>query len=368
MQVLHIRLSQYRNFSEQEVEFCPGTNLLYGLNGQGKTNLLEAIYLFGYARSFRTSAPRDCIQHGRQECTLQTTVQHGQLKRELGISISSAGNKQLYLHRRPVELVEFLGSLHILAFTQEHLKVVRGGPGERRAFLDRAMITVRHGHIQRLAAYGRALKQRNNLLGSAQAAGRRADTDLLDAWDEKLVQEGSQVLFDRHTYVEEMKGELTHAFCSSEDLEVRYISSVTESASGIPGIKDAFRQRLKETRTADERKGFTTAGPHRDDLKLLLNGRVLADFGSAGQQRSCLLSLYFAQMEIHRKACGFYPVFLMDDVEAELDDRRLSLFLQHLAQRTQTFLTTAKEQVMPDLGVGARRYLVIGGRIDPQSN
>lgn len=366
MQVLNLRLNQYRNFSLQEIEFCSGTNVFFGLNGQGKTNLLEAIYLFGYARSFRTSTPKDCVQYGRQECALQATVKHAQMKRELGISISLTGDKQLSVHRKPAGLVEFLGSLHVLAFTQEHLKVVRGGPVERRAFLDRAMITVCPGHMQRLAAYGRALKQRNRLLGSALAGGRRPDSELLDSWDEKLIQEGSRVLSNRRLYVEEMKQELVHTFCSTEDLELRYASTVMKRAAGTPAIADEFRQRLGEARMVDERKGFTTTGPHRDDLILLLNGRSLADFGSAGQQRSCLLSLYFTQMEIHRKTCGFYPVFLMDDVEAELDDQRLKAFLRHLSQRTQTFLTTAKAHVLPELEDDARRFLVREGRIEPQ--
>lgn len=142
MQVLNLRLYQYRNFGLQEIDLCPGTSLFFGQNGQGKTNLLEAIYLLGYGKSFRTATPRDCIQHGKQECRLQGRIEHGATIRELGITIPLEQEKQLLLHRKPVGPAEFIGNLHALAFTQEHLKIVRSGPVERRSFLDRAMITV----------------------------------------------------------------------------------------------------------------------------------------------------------------------------------------------------------------------------------
>jgi DNA replication and repair protein RecF len=365
VKVQNLRIYQFRNFSLQEIEFCPGTNLLFGQNGQGKTNLLEAIYLLGYGRSFRTASPRDCIQHGQADCGLEGKVEHGTITRDLGILISKAQEKQLLLHRKPVGLAEFVGNFHVLAFTQEHMKVIRGGPAERRAFLDRAMITAYPGHIQRLAAYGRALKQRNRLLASARESGKRMERELLESWDEELVQEGSRILGNRRLYVEEIKKELINTFSAHETLGIRYVSTAGTEAVEIPEIEIHFRRRLQEARSSDEKKGFTSIGPHRDELRLVLNRKALADFGSAGQQRSCLLSLYFAQMEIHRKTCGFYPVFLMDDVEAELDDQRLLAFLEHLAQRTQTFLTTAKEQILPRLAADAKRYCVSEGNITP---
>jgi DNA replication and repair protein RecF len=365
VQVLSLRIFQFRNFDQQEIEFCPGTNLFCGWNGQGKTNLLEAIYLLGYGRSFRTATLKDCIQHGRQESRIECRLEDKGMIRELGISLSSAEDKQLHLHRKPVGPAEFIGNLHTLAFTQEHLKVVRGGPVERRAFLDRAMITVYPGHIQHLAAYGRALKQRNRLLGAALGSNCKLDPAVLESWDEKLTQEGSKILWNRRRYVEKLKNEISTPLGGSEDLEVKYSSTAGGHEAAIQEVENGFRQRLREAQAADERRGFTTIGPHRDDLKLLLDGRSLADFGSAGQQRSSLLALYFAQMEIHRKICGFYPVFLMDDVEAELDDCRLQTFLEHLAQRTQTFLTTAKEQILPALYGETLRFRVSAGHVAP---
>jgi DNA replication and repair protein RecF len=363
VQLLNLRLYQYRNFGRQEIECGSGTNLFFGPNGQGKTNLLEAIYLLGYGRSFRSATPKDCIQHGAQECRVDGKVEHASLIRELGVSLSRTDEKQLLLHRKPAGLAEFIGKFHALAFTQEHLKIVRGGPVERRAFLDRALITASPGHMQRIASYGRALKQRNRILGNALGRGIKADHGLLDAWEEALAREGSRLLWNRFKYVEEMKRELINPLCRHESLEIRYVTAAAGKATGIQEIENGFRDRLRNSRGVDERKGFTTVGPHRDDLLLLLNERPLADFGSAGQQRSSLLALYFSQMEIHHKTLGFYPIFLMDDVEAELDNERLQAFLDHLATRTQTFLTTAKEQVLPSLPAQACRFRVVAGKI-----
>lgn len=345
------------------MEFCPGTNLLFGQNGQGKTNLLEAIYMLGYGRSFRTGTPRDCIRHGARGLRVHGEVEHQGLCRDLGIVVPDDEDKKLTIFHKPVGLAEFVGNLHVLAFTQEHLKVVRGGPAERRAFLDRALITANPGHIQRIAAYSRALKQRNRILGSALSSGVRADRTLLEAWEEKLAREGSQILCNRRRYIEEMKKEIGDPLCSRESIGIRYEASGVKTGADAAALESEFRENLQELRRNDERRGFTTIGPHRDDLKIELDGKPLADFGSAGQQRSALLALYFAQMEIHFKKRGFYPLFLMDDVEAELDNERLLAFLAHLEQRTQTFLTTAKEQVLPTLPRDSRRYRVREGTV-----
>jgi DNA replication and repair protein RecF len=367
VQVISLRLYQFRNFDLEEIEFCPGTNLLFGQNGQGKTNLLEAVYFLGYGRSFRTVTPKDCVRHGQQECRVDGLVAHGGLTRELCVSLFPRDDKRLFLHRKPAVLAEFIGNLHVLAFTQEHLKVVRGGPGERRAFLDRAMLAVFPGHMHRLAAYGRALLQRNRLLASSAAGRERIDLTLLESWEEKLVQEGSRILFNRRLHVDDIRREFCNPFCEGENIEIYYKSTASPEGRNADQVEDEFRQRIRKARKLDERRGFTSVGPHRDDMVLLLNGKALADFGSAGQQRSCLLSLYFAQMEIHRKTCGFYPVFLMDDVEAELDDLRLQSFLDHLGLRTQTILTSAKGHVLPDLGINARKFRVHEGRIHAAS-
>ncbi len=364
MQLTRLRLYNYRNIEELELLPSPGTNLLSGGNGQGKTNILESIYLLGYARSFRTAIPKECIRHGRPECLIEGTVEHGELTRNLKVSIGAEG-KKLFLLGKPAPLEDFVGTLHLLAFTHEHLNVVRGGPADRRAFLDRAMVTLYPGHVTQLAAYGRSLKQRNGILSSLRDGRSRIDEDLLDSWDEALAGPGAKILWNRLRYTEMMKEQLPQGLFGTETLKMHYVSTVPADDSNANRIEQRFRERLLQARANDLRTGFTSVGPHRDDLKLYVDGKSLADFGSAGQQRSNLLSLYFSQMEIHRKTHGSYPIFLVDDAEAELDHQRLQTFLNYLSQRTQVFLTSAKEFLLPSLPKDTQVFSVNGGVIHP---
>jgi len=364
VQLTRLRVFNYRNFREEEIQLSPGTSLFLGRNGQGKTNLLEAIYLLGYGKSFRTATPKDCIRHGENESRVQGSVKQGELVRELQVSISRSG-KRLYLHGKEEPLDAFVGNLHLLAFTGEHLSVVRGGPGERRAFLDRAMVMLYPSHLRHLTSYSRALKQRNRVLSGAREKRRAPDEGFLSSWEETLVQDGSKIISNRMSYTERMKEELPIGLFGAEQLEAKYVSTIVRAPATLDAITSAFREKLMRVRDADLRMGFTTVGPHRDELRLVIEGKPLAGFGSAGQQRSALISMYIAQMEIHRRAHSFYPVFLVDDVEAELDEGRLQTFLSYLAERTQTFLTTAKETMDPWMPSGLRRFEVSAGTVRP---
>jgi len=362
VQLTRLRLFNYRNLGEVQIFPSAGTNMFSGLNGQGKTNLLESVYLLGYGRSFRTAIPRDCIRHGQAECLIEGVVEHGDLARDLKISIAQE-EKKLFLLGKPVSLEDFVGNLHILAFTHEHLKVVRGGPADRRAFLDRAMVTLYPGHVAQLAAYGRALKQRNRVLSAVRERKERIDDDLLDSWDEALAGPGSKILWSRRHYADQMKMELPQGLFGMEVLKMHYLSTVLTDDFDPARLEEQFRERLRQARVNDLRSGYTSVGPHRDDLKLYVDGKSLVDFGSAGQQRSGLLALYFSQMEIHRKVHGYYPVFLVDDAEAELDEQRLRTFLNYLSERTQLFLTSAKQFLISALPRQTRFYEVKNGSV-----
>lgn len=366
MQITRLRLFHYRNIRELEILPSGGTSLFSGHNGQGKTNLLEAIYLLGYGKSFRTANSKDCIQHGHTACRVEGTVEHGGLKRDLQVSITQK-EKKLYFLGKSVALEEFVGNLHILAFTHEHLKVVRGGPLDRRAFLDRAMVTLYPGHVSHLTAYNRGVRQRNKMLSSVREGEKRLDGNLLDSWDESLVKTGTQIVYNRQRYVKKMKEELPQGLFGEESLKMHYFSTITSENLDIAEIEEQFRQRLYQARSSDQRTGYTSVGPHRDDLKLYVDGKSLVDFGSAGQQRSSLLALYFSQMEIHRKIHGFYPVFIVDDAEAELDEQRLKIFITYLSHRTQTFLTCAKGFLLSSLPENAGHFRVQSGQISSAS-
>lgn len=362
MRLSRLRVFQYRNFQDQEIFLSPGTNLFCGANGQGKTNLLEAIYLLGFGKSFRTATPRDCVLHGAGECRIEGTVASVNIERELAVGISGSG-KKLEVHGKETKIEDFIGNLHLLAFTSGHLDIIRGGPAERRAFLDRGMVTLYPSHVRYLASYSRALKQRNRVLANARDAGVAADEHSLESWEEILAQAGAHIVANRMNYTERIKETLPTGLFASEILKLRYLSTGRDEGGNPEAIEKLLRQKLVHCRDGDKKSGFTSVGPHRDEVKLFVNGKALAEFGSAGQQRSALISLYFAQMEIHRNAQGFYPVFLVDDAEAELDDQRLKTFLTHLSQRTQTVLTTAKSSLLPVMPVDAQRFEIHEGSV-----
>jgi DNA replication and repair protein RecF len=160
-----------------------------------------------------------------------------------------------------------------------------------------------------------------------------------------------------------MKEELPQGLFGTDVLKLHYVSRVATDDMDAPRIQAVFRERLLEARDSDLRSGYTSIGPHRDDLKLYVNGRALVDFGSAGQQRSALLALYFSQMEIHRRFHGYYPVFLVDDAEAELDEQRLHTFLEYISQKTQLFLTSAKNFLLPAMPGNTRCFEISDGRV-----
>lgn len=361
MRLINLQLDQFRNFINEAVSFGGGINLLVGRNGQGKTNLLEAMYLLGYGKTYRTALAKECIRHGQSECRVTGTVLHSGGEKRLQVRISHA-DKELSVYGKIAGLEEFAGQLHVVAFTQGHISVIRGAPAERRAFLDRALVMLYPGHVRHIAGYVRALRQRNRLL-TAEAEGRRqaVDEHQLESWDETVAREGARLLWNRIRYVKELKQELPQGLFGAEEVKLHYVATGRGDLASIEAIEKGLRESLLASRSADRQLGFTTVGPHRDELKIFIDGKPASHFGSAGQQRSAMLSLYFAQMEIHKKDHGYYPVFLVDDVEAELDTHRLRIFLSYLAERTQTFLTTAKEEMLPPLGSAVSRYQVEAG-------
>jgi DNA replication and repair protein RecF len=367
VRITRLRLFHYRNIREQVLVPCSGTNLLTGNNGQGKTNILEAIYLLAYGKSFRTGTPKECIRHGEKECLIEGTVEQGHLKRDLKVVISQK-EKKLFLLGKPVALDEFTGNLHLLAFTHEHLNVVRGMPADRRAFLDRAMVTLFPGHLRSLTSYGRAIKQRNRILASLRDGTGYSNEKLMDSWDEALVTPGARILFNRLKYVSWMKEQLPQGLFGEDVFKIHYLSTVTTENSELSGMEETFREKLRQTRDRDRQTGYTSVGPHRDDLRLYVNGKSLVDFGSSGQQRSCLLILYFSQMEIHANTHGFYPIFLVDDAEAELDEARLTTFLHYLSRKTQTILTSARNFSLSPIAENTSLFIVENGSVITSRN
>ncbi|HZS46628.1 MAG TPA: DNA replication and repair protein RecF [Blastocatellia bacterium] len=321
-----------------------GLNILYGDNGQGKTNWLEAIYILGATKSFRTNHLDETINHNETTAILRAEIYQGTVRKELQAQIEKSA-KAFYVNGKRESLVRYLGNLDVFAFTNDELEIVRGEPAERRRFLDRGIAVTRPAYIQTLNSYNRVLKQKVALLKSAQESEDFKNfVPLIEPWNEQLIDLGSEIHKSRTEYVEKLSRTLNPALFGKETLSIRYKSSL-ESHGALDNYAALFRSRLEARMTNEISLGYSLVGPHRDDLEISLDGREASRFGSSGQQRSALLILVLAQVSLYNEVFDDYPIFLLDDIDAELDLGRIRTVLNHLSGKTQTFISTSKRSI-----------------------
>lgn len=339
MLLLRIAVSDFRNIRSVQIEPGERFNLLYGLNGQGKTNLLEAIYLLGSPRSFRSSRLPEFIRHGERQVQIQGTAESAGSENSLRLTIEAAGRKVEIDGKALHKASELHGKLNAVVFSPDDTGMVRMGPESRRRYLDRAVYMGDIGYLHCWHAYQRILKQRNHLLKSSDRTG-------LDTWTEKLAETGAEVIERRLNFVAalDVKLQKFYAIIAGES----ETSSLSYQPDGVQSTKrDQITQELlelfrRQLRT-DERYGTTSAGPHRDDLSFVLDGRSLKAFGSQGQQKSFVLALKMAEMDNLQDIFGEAPLLLIDDMSSELDAHRNQNLMEFLtAKEIQVFITTTE--------------------------
>lgn len=365
MLLTRIEASGFRNL-EGFAEFGPGLNIFYGDNAQGKTNWLEAIYVLGSTKSFRTSQVRDCIRFNSAECILRGETLRGTLTKQLQLLLTESA-KELYVNGKREAVVRYIGNLDVFAFSLEEMEVIRGEPGQRRRFIDRGIVTTTPAFLNTLSQYGHVIKQKNRLLAEAskgEAGGQLRS--LVEAWNDQLVDFGAAIHQARTNYVERLNGVLDkndhgRAIFGAERVNVRYRSQL-EGKGDLGDYRALYRERLALRLAAEMAAGHSLIGPHRDDLEILSDGREVARYGSAGQQRSALLLLDLAQVSIYNSIYEESPVLLIDDIDAELDRGRIEALLSELEGRAQTFISTSRRAIAQRYGGRASIYFVEGGR------
>ena len=339
MRLCSVAIADFRNVSS--VHFVPGDrfNLLHGLNGQGKTNILEAIYLLGSPRSFRTSRLPELVRHGERQAQIQGTVESGGTQNKLRLVIEAAGRKVEIDGKAVNKASELHGRLNAVVFSPEDTGMVRRGPESRRRYLDRAVYTGDIGYLHCWHSYQRILKQRNHLLKSSDRTG-------LDIWTEKLAETGAEVIERRLKFVDVLDKKLQKYYATiaggSETSRLSYQPDGVQSTER-ERIREELLELFKRQQRSDERYGTTTAGPHRDDLTFVLDDRLLKTFGSQGQQKSFVLALKMAEMDNLHDTFGEAPLLLLDDMSSELDARRNHNLMEFLTTREiQVFITTTE--------------------------
>ena len=371
MKLTELNLHHFRNYDEAQVEFSPQINVLIGDNAQGKTNLLESIYVLAMTRSHRTNNDRELIEFGKDAAQIKGTVQRelGSLKLEL--DIGKHGKKAKANHLEKARLSEYLGQLNVILFAPEDLALVKGAPTVRRRFIDMEFGQVSPKYLHDLTQYRDILKQRNRYLKQLQSHEAQ-DQLYLEVLSEQLAAVGGAIISQRVKFLSELEGyaqELHQSITQGrENLTFEY-SSAVKDASTLTEVElsEALMDLYRQNQSKEIFQGTTLYGPHRDDVRFLINHKNVQTYGSQGQQRTTALSVKLAEIDLMKNQTGEYPILLLDDVLSELDGARQTHLLKTIQDKVQTFLTTpGLSDVARNLIKEPRIFHIRDGQIIPE--
>ena len=322
----------FRNLQKGECALDPGVNILFGKNAQGKTNFLEAMWLFTGGKSFRGAKDREMVGFQADRAAISLDFFAEEREQTAAITIRDRRSVTLNGIKQPSP-TRMTGRFCAVVFSPAHLSLVEDGPEQRRRFMDAAICQLRPAYMPDLAAYTRVLRQRNALLKEAQA-GAALPGDMLDVWDARLAQTGAAVFDARRRYWQQLQpvtaGNYDGLSSGREQLQLRYVSAAGDEYTTPAEAAQNLLQTLLQRRAADRAAGFTTGGVHRDDLEVLIDGQSARVYGSQGQKRAAELALKLAEATLLRQATGEQPVMLLDDVMSELDLSRQDYILNHI--------------------------------------
>jgi DNA replication and repair protein RecF len=357
-----LSLEGFRNYSSLQVEFGPHLNILVGDNAQGKTNLLEAVYLLATGRSYRAAGDHELLGWEKPSFHVGATISRSYGDLFIEVAYSPERKKKVKVNGTDLKKLSALfGHLNAVIFSPEDLQIVKSSPAHRRRFLDLELAQVDPAYRSFLIDYQQVLVQRNNLLKELSGPrDRRSSREMLEVWDDQLIRLGAKILAKRLIAVRRMSALAKEAHAriteTREDLGVSYLAALggNPEDGAKPGervevaldgwreeeLREKMAKALVVCRVAEMRRAVTLVGPHRDDLALAVNGREVRSFGSQGQQRTAALALKMAELEFMKEEVGEYPILLLDDVMSELDAARRRFLLDLVQPKAQMFVTT----------------------------
>ncbi|MFW6268820.1 MAG: DNA replication/repair protein RecF [Bacillota bacterium] len=367
MHIKKILTHNFRNLKNETLKLDPGINIVIGKNGQGKTNFLETIYLLATGQSHRTSNNKEMINWNKEKFLVQALISKNESDIKLSFSRDKS-TKTIKINDKPIEkLTDFIGTLNVVLFSPEDLKLVKGSPSQRRKFINMEVSQVSSYYHHLLNKYRNILKQRNNLLKEINYKGLKSQEKMLEVWDEQISETGSKIVKKRLEVINKIKilsrlmqRKITDG---NENLNIEYEDSLNCSVDGNYN-KDyelIFKEKLVNNRKKEIQRGYTTIGPQRDDLLLEINGKDVRKFGSQGQQRTVALALKMAELEFMKSEIGEYPVLLLDDVFSELDRERKNLLIDLIKEKIQTLITSTQDDYINMLKEEAKIMLVKNG-------
>lgn len=345
MNIQSIRLHQFRNYKQEEISFPKSIIILYGKNGQGKTNLLEALYMGGIGKSYRGIADSDLIQWDRNDASIIINFFRNGVEQQIKIIISKLTKKELWINETKVSQRELVGTLNEVVFSPEDLQLIKGSPSLRRRFMDMEISQVNPTYYRELLQYNRAISQRNLLLKKMKYEGLFS----IEEWDHQIASFAAAIVKKRITALHKisfLSGVIHRRLTKGRE---RLTMSYIQPYDGIHDADQDYRcdaawyyQLLQEHLHEDIHRMATSVGPHRDDLAFAVDGADLKKFGSQGQKRTAVLALKLSELEYVKSETGEYPVLLLDDVMSELDAVRREALLEFVRERIQTFITTTE--------------------------
>ncbi len=335
MWINKIKVNNFRNYDNEEIELNKNINIFYGENAQGKTNIIEAIFLSSMGKSFRAKKDKEMIKLSENKAMIE--ILFNKKDRDGKIKIELQNKKNVYLNGIKLKkLSELLGNINIVIFTPDDINILKGGPQNRRRFLDIMISQLKPNYMYNLNLYLKTLEQRNNYLRQIKEYNK--DENLLEIWDEKLAEYAFNIYNYRNEFINKIKNKIKNIHSeitnNKEEIEIEYL---TECES-----KEKYLKLLKDRRKLDIIKGYTTKGIHRDDFIIYINKKELNIYGSQGQHRTAILSLKLSELNIIYEETGEYPILLLDDFMSELDEKRREHFLKNI-KNTQIIITCTEK-------------------------
>ena len=361
MYIRSLELSHYRNYEQLSIEFDPGITILYGDNAQGKTNILEAIYLSGTTKSHRGSKDKDLIQFEEEEAHIRLRLMKYEVEHRIDMHLRKSKSKGVAVDGQSIKKSgELFGIVHMIFFSPEDLSIIKNGPAERRRFMNLELCQLSKLYYHNYVNYNKALNQRNTLL--KQIAYHSDLQDTLEVWDTYLMEYGKSIIEERTAFIQKLNQIVKvihqHLTGKRESIEILYEQNVTI---------EEYASTMERKRQTDLKYQSTQTGPHRDDICFLINGVDVRKYGSQGQQRTAALSLKLAEIELVKEMIHDTPILLLDDVMSELDHHRKNYLLDSISE-IQTIVTcTGYDDFIQSRLKVNQIYKVTNGTVDQLS-
>ena len=335
MWIKKIRINNFRNYKNQELRLNRNINIFFGDNAQGKTNIIESIFVCSLGKSFRTNKDKELININENYCDIE--VEFEKSDRQGKVNLKIEGKKNIFLNDIKLKkLSELLGNINIVIFTPDDINILKGGPQNRRKFLDIMISQLRPKYMHIYSMYAKTIDERNNYLKKIKS--ENAKEDLLEIWDEQLIEYGKIIADYRNEFIEKSKDKIINIHKeiteNKEEIKIEYTSDCMD--------KKIYEKLLLERRKIDIIKGYTTRGVHRDDFNIFLNDMPVNIYGSQGQHRTAMLSLKMSELKVIEDEIGESPILLLDDFMSELDNKRINKFLETI-EDTQVIITCTEK-------------------------